>query len=449
MCREKCMNRRFCSFCASHRRQLRETMASATKPLPVPDYPPVAPGFGEPLSVGPVAGATPNGDSSQHRGEFFSTTTAPLRDHEREPPTAGAIDSSGDRRRKGSTASSSNVIDRPRPKPTARTATEPTPAHQSRPSSFYGIDPNADYDGPRRERDALANTWQPNPDPDAREMDRPYHEGQQEYARDVSGGRVAAAELQQRRSSFYGLDSQPVQPSPPATGTSTPSRNDPSPPRTAHASANVRPQTHNSSGSGSYSSHEVPNRPRYSQAPYASSRAASLYGISGSTSNFAMNGTGGGGGGVDSALLPAPAPLLDQSHLQPGAMASLLSHEKTLELYRQNAKKTNDPHVQFEFCAFVMEVVAELEQAAALDKFANATNGANASDEDVGLTEGQRESRRKQKALVTESITLLNKLAQRGHVKSQYFLADCYTQGVGTVKVRALFPPRSHTVCSC
>jgi len=82
-----------------------------------------------------------------------------------------------------------------------------------------------------------------------------------------------------------------------------------------------------------------------------------------------------------------------------------------------------------------MEVVTEMEQAAAMDKMAVAENGNGNGADEVRLTEVQQESKRKQKALVTESITLLNKLAQRGHVKSQYFLADCYTQGVGTLKV--------------
>jgi hypothetical protein len=45
----------------------------------------------------------------------------------------------------------------------------------------------------------------------------------------------------------------------------------------------------------------------------------------------------------DERALPpplAPAQLvLDQSHLRPGVQATLLSHERTLELYRANAKK--------------------------------------------------------------------------------------------------------------
>jgi hypothetical protein len=43
----------------------------------------------------------------------------------------------------------------------------------------------------------------------------------------------------------------------------------------------------------------------------------------------------------DGSTSPAAAsgPLLDQSHLRPGTQAALLTHERTLELYRANAKK--------------------------------------------------------------------------------------------------------------
>ncbi|GAA5991072.1 hypothetical protein JCM5350_005416 [Sporobolomyces pararoseus] len=417
-------------------------MASAMKPLPRPDlYSPVAASSGEPTALGPPSSfnnSASNSDPSQPPVEFYSTTTAPLRDHEQEPIGGSGVGGEDTRRRKVSGNSiSSSVMDRPRPKP-SRLNDQAT----SRPSSFYGIDANTEYEAGRPsgewQGESNSSAWQGNRN--VEELDTRYNgrvEGDMTAVGTVRGGLPpppsSSNDLQQRRSSFYGLDSH-VQPSPPPTGVSTPSRNDPSPARQTQSShsSSARPQTQHSSGSGSgsYSSHELPNRPRYSQAPYAASRAASLYGISGSANNAGVGG--------DPSLYPAPAPLLDQSHLQPGTMASLLSHEKTLELYRQNAKKTNDPHVQFEFCAFVMEVVAELEQATAMEKLSNGTNNrgnGNGSEEEIGMTESQKESRRKQKALVTESITLLNKLAQRGHVKSQYFLADCYTQGVGTVKV--------------
>ena len=420
------------------------------QPLPYPDYPPVSStnadsalqGFPASLS----SSINPSSSSQQPQaGEFFSTTTAPLRDHEQDAPLPS------ERRRKVSTNSiSSSVLDRPRPKPANRSE-EP----QARPSSFFGADATTEYDPARpsgewQAEGATSPSWQTTSagvegnglngrEGGQGEDIEALYDGQAPGEVSAQGRLVRQivptaststsnqpSEVQQRRSSFYGLDSHtPQQSSRPPTGDSTPSRNDSSPARqtlSSQSSSGVdrtRPQTHNSSGSGSYSSHELPNRPRYSQAPYAASRAASLYGISGSTSNILNHNT----------------PLMDQSHLQPGNMASLLSHDKTLELYRQNAKKTNDVNVQFEFCAFVMEVVTEMEQAAAMDKMAVAENGNGNGADEVRLTEVQQESKRKQKALVTESITLLNKLAQRGHVKSQYFLADCYTQGVGTLKV--------------
>ncbi|GAA6014170.1 hypothetical protein JCM11491_004127 [Sporobolomyces phaffii] len=382
-----------------------------------PALPPVPPKGGEPPALGDAAlevdassssspSATATATAPSRPVEFYSTTTAPLRDHE-----AGAGPADARRRlRKASNnsiATAASVIDRPRPRPPST----------SRPSSFYGIDATTTAAAGDDARDA----------PD----DHDDHDRVEHLARGVHPS--PSTEFQHRRSSFYGLEAHTAQPGSEDPAPAAATRQ----PLSSLALDRTHPQTHTSSGSGSgsYSSHELaPNRPRYSQAPYASSRAASLYGIN-------VNVAGGDGGSGQ----PSPAPLLDQSHLQPGNLASLLSHDKTLELYRQNAKRTNDADVQFEFCAFVMEVVAELELAAALEKQqlrggaggdARGGGAGGEADEDelAGLNESQRESKRKQKALVTESITLLNKLAQRGHVKSQYFLGDCYTQGVGTLK---------------
>ena len=75
-----------------------------------------------------------------------------------------------------------------------------------------------------------------------------------------------------------------------------------------------------------------------------------------------------------------------------------------------------------------MEVVGEMEETQ------------DAAVAQLGVGEGQADpvAKQKQQALVAESVALLSKLAHRGHVKSQYFLADCYTQGIGTPKVRPI-----------
>ncbi|CAG8557628.1 11817_t:CDS:2 [Ambispora gerdemannii] len=106
---------------------------------------------------------------------------------------------------------------------------------------------------------------------------------------------------------------------------------------------------------------------------------------------------------------PEP-PILDQSHLKPGHKASLLSHAQTLELYRQNAKKTNDPELQLEFAAFIID----------------------ASD---AMTEDSKQK----EELLKEGISLVKKLADRGHAESQYYLGDCYARGIGTSKSKPDF----------
>ncbi|GJJ09318.1 Chitin synthase regulator 2 [Clathrus columnatus] len=121
---------------------------------------------------------------------------------------------------------------------------------------------------------------------------------------------------------------------------------------------------------------------------------------------------------------PSPnAPLLDHSHLRPGKQAALLSHERTLELYRANAKKTQDPQIQFEFAVFMIE--------AAKSSLIPALTKSNVIEVEKAIE--------KRDDLIREATSLLKRLADRGHPSSQYFLADCYANGLGTVKNRQDF----------
>ncbi|PWN23200.1 HCP-like protein [Microstroma glucosiphilum] len=104
-------------------------------------------------------------------------------------------------------------------------------------------------------------------------------------------------------------------------------------------------------------------------------------------------------------------PLLDHSHLKPGEQAALLSHIKTLELYRVNAKRTNDPDLIYEFAVFMIDASKSMP------------------DSPPGPTQpGSKEE------LIKEAIGLLKKIAERGQSDAQYFLADCYANGIGTPK---------------
>ncbi|GJJ73902.1 uncharacterized protein EMPS_06260 [Entomortierella parvispora] len=92
-------------------------------------------------------------------------------------------------------------------------------------------------------------------------------------------------------------------------------------------------------------------------------------------------------------------PVLSHDHLRPGHKATLLSYTQTLELYRQNAKKTNDPELQFEFAAFMI---------------------------DAGKDQEDPKTRAE---LFDEAMKLLRKLATNGHAESQHYLAECFASG--------------------
>ncbi|KAG7452042.1 HCP-like protein [Guyanagaster necrorhizus] len=123
------------------------------------------------------------------------------------------------------------------------------------------------------------------------------------------------------------------------------------------------------------------------------------------------------------ASSPPPGPLLDHSHLRPGNQAALLSHERTLELYRANAKKTQDPDLQFEFAVFMIDASKSLP----------------IPENIPGNLLQVEKAMEKREDLVKEATGLLKRLADRGHSPSQYFLADCFANGIGTTKGRQDF----------
>jgi len=120
---------------------------------------------------------------------------------------------------------------------------------------------------------------------------------------------------------------------------------------------------------------------------------------------------------------PPSPPILDHSHLRPGNQAALLSHERTLALYRANAKKTQDPDVQFEFAVFMID----------------ASKSFPIPVETPGNVIEVEKAVQKRDDLIHEATTLLKRLADRGHAPAQYFLADCYSNGLGTTKNRQDF----------
>lgn len=94
-----------------------------------------------------------------------------------------------------------------------------------------------------------------------------------------------------------------------------------------------------------------------------------------------------------------------------------------MELYRANAKKTQDPDLQFEFAVFMVDASKTLPVP-------ELTPG-NVMDVEKAID--------KREDLIKEATSLLKRNADRGHMPSQYFLADCYANGIGTHKNRQDF----------
>ncbi len=91
-----------------------------------------------------------------------------------------------------------------------------------------------------------------------------------------------------------------------------------------------------------------------------------------------------------------PMAMLHGRH-QPGTKAHLVSYEQTLEMYRQNAKKSNDPHVQLEFAKYLIEIA-----------------------QSIPLDDPDPSTRRAYDTLVAEGVKWMKRLAGGGMGKSAY-----------------------------
>ena len=103
------------------------------------------------------------------------------------------------------------------------------------------------------------------------------------------------------------------------------------------------------------------------------------------------------------ANVPVGDQLLDHSHLKPGNQASLLSYSQTINMYRENAKKTNSPEVQCDFAIFMVEAAKPLTAP---------------EDEQIRWE------------YLGEAEKLLKQLSSRGHAESQYYLGNLYASGI-------------------
>ncbi|OBS27371.1 hypothetical protein FPOA_01314 [Fusarium poae] len=125
----------------------------------------------------------------------------------------------------------------------------------------------------------------------------------------------------------------------------------------------------------------------------------------------------------------APAPLTpDNSNLRTviGNNASLLSTQKTLDMYRANVKKTNDSSIQYSFAIFLISTAQEQ----GLD-FSEPKTRKNSPKPQKGRDSPAAEgSVSSPQELVREARQILQRLASSGYPFAQYYLADGFASGL-------------------
>jgi len=126
---------------------------------------------------------------------------------------------------------------------------------------------------------------------------------------------------------------------------------------------------------------------------------------------------------------PVPHATFNNSELRSavGSNASLLSTQKTLEMYRLNVKKTNDPQIQYAFALLLIDAAREV----GLNE-PNTTPGRKPSPKlsrDLESPYVETAASTSQD-LLREARSILQKLADRSYPYAQYYLADGYASGL-------------------
>jgi TPR repeat protein len=127
-----------------------------------------------------------------------------------------------------------------------------------------------------------------------------------------------------------------------------------------------------------------------------------------------------------------PVPLsFDNSQLRTavGSNASLLSTAKTLEMYRLNVKKTNDPSIQYAFAVFLISAAQEVGLNKATSSPEELTRPTTGRDLDSAHFE-KLEMPSSAQDLLREARQILSRLADRSYPFAQYYLADGYASGL-------------------
>lgn len=127
---------------------------------------------------------------------------------------------------------------------------------------------------------------------------------------------------------------------------------------------------------------------------------------------------------------PPPVPsAFSNTHLRMavGRNASLLSTQKTLEMYRANVKKNKDPKTQYEFAVYMVNTAQEVGANGLEDEFQRQPSPRSGTEEDESSNASSISS---QAQLLREARHILQSLSDHGYPFAQYYLADGYASGL-------------------
>ena len=124
---------------------------------------------------------------------------------------------------------------------------------------------------------------------------------------------------------------------------------------------------------------------------------------------------------------PPPIASFDNSHLRDkvGANASLLTNKQTLEMYRANAKKSQDPYLQYELAVFMIQAAQGVGGGSGSGTPSPRVSG---SKSDLNNPYEASASASKNETL-REARQILERLAGK-LPQAQYYLADAYASGL-------------------
>ncbi|ODV79241.1 HCP-like protein [Suhomyces tanzawaensis NRRL Y-17324] len=136
---------------------------------------------------------------------------------------------------------------------------------------------------------------------------------------------------------------------------------------------------------------------------------------------------------------------------------TLLPRIKTIELYRKNAKKSNDPNVLFQYAQYMLQTALLLDETntnsslnpSQLNSVENSPRKAplplekeslnvknhkkSKSSNSIDLLNSDNidkiDDRKLKRALLKEATLYLKRLSDKGYVEAQYLLADAYSSG--------------------